>query len=54
MEKSFEIMDLNEKIKGMQKELVDLSEVVFYLRMGFPLSMKIVRLPAACLYCMQS
>lgn len=35
MEKSFEIMDLNEKIKGMQKELVDLSEVVFYLRMGF-------------------
>lgn len=35
MEKSFEIVDLNEKIKGMQKELVDLSEVVFYLRMGF-------------------
>lgn len=35
MEKSFEVMDLNEKIKGMQKELVDLSEVVFYLMMGF-------------------
>lgn len=35
MENIIEVSNLNEKIKEMQKELVDLSEVVFYLMMGF-------------------